>query len=99
MNTATVSVHNDKVKEGNSTDYENFYLIDADGLAYYTSSETLISDIEAITNLIMDEEKPVVGFSVIVKVLPSKNQRQGFMKASLKSIIYDSGEIEYVNIF
>lgn len=93
INTATVQIHNDKVKEGNSTDYENFYVIDSDGIAYYTSSETLVSDIEAITDLVNQEEKPVVGFSIIVKVLPSKSQRQGFMKASLKAIIYESGEV------
>lgn len=91
VNTATVKVHNDKVKEGNSTDYENFYVIDSDGIAYYTSSETLIGDIDAITDLVddeYDEENPAVAFSIIVKILPSKSQRQGFMKASLKAIIY-----------
>lgn len=93
VNTATVQIHNDKVKEGNSTDYENFYVIDSDGTAYYTSSETLVSDIEAITDLANQEDKRVVGFSIIVKVLPSKSQRQGFMKASLKAIIYESGEV------
>lgn len=93
VNTATVKVHNDKVKEGNSTDYENFYVIDSDGIAYYTSSETLVNDIDAITDMVDDEEKPVVGFSIIVKILPSKTQRQGFMKASLKAIIYESGEV------
>ena len=93
VNTATVHVHNDKVKEGNSTDYDNFYLLDSDGVAYYTSSETLISDIEAITELVDDEDKLVAGFTIIVKILPSKTQRQGFMKASLKAIIYETGEV------
>lgn len=93
VNTATVQVHNDRVKEGNSTDYENFYVIDSDGMAYYTSSETLVSDIEAITDLVNQEDKPVAGFSIIVKVVPSKSQRQGFMKASLKAIIYETGEV------
>lgn len=86
-------VFNDMVKDGNS-EYDNYFLIDKDGTAYYTSSETLASDLESITDIMDDDDRKVDSFSIIVKVFPSKNQRQGFMKASLKAIVYEDGEIE-----
>lgn len=92
VNTAVCAVHNDQVKPGNSTDYTNYYLIDSDGVSYYTSSETLYSDIDAIVDLMADEDREVAAFSIVVKEFPSKTQQQGFMKASLKAIIYTDGE-------
>ena len=93
-NLVVTSVHNDKVKEGNSTDYENYFLLDVDGIGYYTSSETLFSDLEAIFKLIEESELKVACVSIIVKEFPSKSQRQGFMKATLKSIVYEDGTVE-----
>ena len=93
-NLVVTSVHNDKVKEGNSTDYENYFLLDLDGVAYYTSSETLFSDLERIFELIDDSDRKVASVSIIVKEFPSKSQRQGFMKATLKSIVYEDGTVE-----
>ena len=93
-NLVVTSVHNDNVKEGNSTDYENYFLLDTDGVGYYTSSETLFSDLEAIFKLIEESERKVASVSITVKEFPSKSQRQGFMKATLKAIIYEDGEIE-----
>ena len=93
-NLVVTSVHNDKVKDGNSTDYENYFLMDVDGIGYYTSSETLFSDLEAIFELIEECERKVASVYIIVKEFPSKSQRQGFMKATLKAIVYEDGEIE-----
>lgn len=96
-NFITCEVHNDAVSRGDK-DYINYFLITAESEMFYTSSDTLAQDIEAICELVSDCEaesgKKVEAFSIRVKEYPSKNNQQGFMKASLKAIIYEGGEIE-----
>lgn len=96
-NFITCEVHNDAISRGDK-DYINHFLVTAEGEMYYTSSDTLAQDIEAICELVSDCEvesgKKVEAFSIRVKEYPSKNNQQGFMKASLKAIIYEGGEIE-----
>lgn len=98
VNVCVCNVHNDMVKDEANVDYKNYFLIDKAGSQYYTSSETLFDDIVAICNLISEAEKEsgkkIEAFSIVVREFPSKKQRQGFMKANLKSIIYEGGEIE-----
>ena len=93
VNFVTCNVYNDKIKDGN-TEYTNYFLMDDGGNLYYSSSETLASDIEAITEILSDDERAVATFSIVVRELPSKTQRQGFMKATLKAIVYADGEVE-----
>lgn len=96
-NFITCAVHNDAISRGDK-DYINHFLVTAEGDMYYTSSDTLAQDIDAICDLVTDCEvesgKKVEAFSIRVKEYPSKNNQQGFMKASLKAIIYEGGEIE-----
>ena len=96
-NFITCEVHNDANSRGDK-DYINHFLVTADGEMLYTSSDTLAGDIEAICELVDDCEaesgKKVEAFTIRVKEYPSKNNQQGFMKASLKAIIYEGGEIE-----
>lgn len=96
-NFITCKVHNDAVSRGDK-DYINYFLVTAESEMYHTSSDTLAEDIEAICELVSDCEaesgKKVEAFSIRVKEYPSKNNQQGFMKASLKAIIYEGGEIE-----
>lgn len=96
-NFITCEVHNDAISLGDK-DYINHFLVTAEGEMYYTSSDTLAQDIDAICDLVTDCEvdsgKKVKAFSIRVKEYPSKNNPQGFMKASLKAIIYEGGEIE-----
>jgi hypothetical protein len=96
-NYITCEVHNDAILRGDK-DYINHFLVTEDGEMYYTSSDTLAQDIDAICELVSDCEaesgKNVEAFSIRVKEYPSKNNQQGFMKASLKAIIYEGGEIE-----
>lgn len=98
VNVCVCNVHNDMVQDEANVDYKNYFLIDKDGSRYYTSSDTLFDDIMAICNLITESEKEtgktIEAFSIVVKQFPSKKQRQGFMKANLKAIIYEGGEIE-----
>lgn len=98
VNVCVCNVHNDMVQDENNIDYKNYFLLDKDGSQYYTSSATLFEDIVAICNLITESEKEtgkkIEAFSIVVKEFPSKKQRQGFMKANLKAIIYEGGEIE-----
>lgn len=98
VNVCVCNVHNDMVQDEANVDYKNYFLIDKDGSQYYTSSDTLFDDIVAICNLITESEKEtgkkIEAFSIVVKEFPSKKQRQGFMKANLKAIIYEDGEVE-----
>ena len=96
-NFITCEVHNDAISRGDK-DYINHFLVTADGEMLYTSSDTLAQDIQAICELVSECEeengKKVEAFSIRVKEYPSKNNQQGFMKATLKAIIYEGGEIE-----
>lgn len=80
-------VHNDKLKDDNK-DYSNIFIMTDDGDVYYSSSETLWSDLEGMLDVFADEEGEVELFDIAVIAVPSKNNQQAFLKARLLDVKY-----------
>lgn len=86
-NVVKTAVHNDKLKE-DSKDYSNIFIMTAEGDVYYSSSETLWSDLEGMLEVFTDEEQEVELFDIAVIAVPSKNNQQAFLKARLLDVKY-----------
>lgn len=86
-NVVKTKVHNDKLKDDNK-DYSNIFIMTADGDVYYSSSETLWSDLEGMLEVFADEEEEVELFDIAVIAVPSKNNQQPFIKARLLDVKY-----------
>lgn len=86
-NVVKTAVHNDKLKE-DSKDYSNIFIMTAEGDVYYSSSETLWSDLEGMMEVFSDEEQEVEMFDIAVIAVPSKNNQQAFLKARLLDVKY-----------
>ena len=80
-------VHNDKLKDDNK-DYSNIFIMTEDGDVYYSSSETLWSDLEGMLEVFADEEEEVDLFDIAVIAVPSRNNQQAFLKARLLDVKY-----------
>lgn len=86
-NVVKTEVHNDKLKDDNK-DYSNIFIMTADGDIYYSSSETLWSDLEGMLEVFADEEEEVELFDIAVISVPSRNNQQAFLKARLLDVKY-----------
>lgn len=86
-NVVKTAVHNDKLKDGNK-DYSNIFIMTADGDVYYSSSETLWSDLDGMMDVFADEEREVEMFDISVIAVPSRNNQQAFLKARLLDVKY-----------
>lgn len=86
-NVVKTAVHNDKLKE-DSRDYSNIFIMTEEGDVYYSSSETLWSDLEGMMEVFGDEEQEVELFDIAVIAVPSKNNQQAFLKARLLDVKY-----------
>ena len=86
-NVVKTAVHNDKLKE-DSRDYSNIFIMTAEGDVYYSSSETLWSDLEGMMEVFGGEEQEVELFDIAVIAVPSKNNQQAFLKARLLDVKY-----------
>lgn len=86
-NVVKTAVHNDKLKE-DSRDYSNIFIMTEEGDVYYSSSETLWSDLEGMMEVFSDEEQEVELFDIAVIAVPSKNNQQAFLKARLLDVKY-----------
>lgn len=86
-NVVKTAVHNDKLKE-DSRDYSNIFIMTAEGDVYYSSSETLWSDLQGMMEVFGDEEQEVELFDIAVIAVPSKNNQQAFLKARLLDVKY-----------
>lgn len=86
-NVVKTVVHNDKLKDDNK-DYSNIFIMTADGDVYYSSSETLWSDLEGMLEVFADEEEEVELFDIAVIAVPSRNNQQAFLKARLLDVKY-----------
>lgn len=86
-NVVKTSVHNDMLKDENK-DYSNIFIMAADGDVYYSSSETLWSDLDGMMNVFADEEQEVEMFDISVIAVPSRNNQQAFLKARLLGVKY-----------
>lgn len=80
-------VHNDKLKDDNK-DYSNIFIMTEDGDVYYSSSETLWSDLDGMLEVFADEEEEVELFDIAVIAVPSRNNQQAFLKARLLDVKY-----------
>ena len=86
-NVVKTAVHNDKLKDDNK-DYSNIFIMTEDGDAYYSSSETLWSDLSGMIDVFADEEEEVEMFDISVIAVPSRNNQQAFLKARLLDVKY-----------
>lgn len=86
-NIVKTSVHNDKLKDENK-DYSNIFIMTAGGDVYYSSSETLWSDLSGMMDVFADEEQEVEMFDISVIAVPSRNNQQAFLKARLLDVKY-----------
>lgn len=87
-NVVKTVVHNDKLKDDNK-DYSNIFIMTEDGDVYYSSSETLWSDLEGMLEVFADEEEEVELFDIAVIAVPSRNNQQSFLKARLLDVKYN----------
>lgn len=86
-NVVKTAVHNDMVNN-DKKDYSNIFIMTAEGDVYYSSSETLWSDLEGMMEVFSDEEQEVELFDIAVIAVPSKNNQQAFLKARLLDVKY-----------
>lgn len=86
-NVVKTAVHNDKLKDDNK-DYNNIFIMTADGDVYYSSSETLWNDLEGMLEVFGDEEQEVEMFDIYIIAVPSRNNQQAFLKARLLDVKY-----------
>ena len=86
-NVVKTAVHNDKLKDDNK-EYSNIFIMTADGDVYYSSSETLWSDLDGMLEVFADEEEEVELFDIAVIAVPSRNNQQAFLKARLLDVKY-----------
>lgn len=86
-NVVKTLVHNDKLKDENK-EYSNIFIMTADDDVYYSSSETLWSDLEGMLEVFADEEEEVELFDIAVIAVPSRNNQQAFLKARLLDVKY-----------
>lgn len=86
-NVVKTAVHNDRVKDDNK-EYSNIFIMTADGDVYYSSSETLWSDLEGMIDVFSDEEQEVALFDISIIAVPSRNNQQAFLKARLIDVKY-----------
>lgn len=86
-NVVKTAVHNDRLKDDNK-DYSNIFIMTADGDVYYSSSETLWSDLDGMMDVFADEEQEVEMFDISVIAVPSRNNQQAFLKARLLDVKY-----------
>lgn len=86
-NVVKTAVHNDNLND-DSKDYSNIFIMTAEGDMYYSSSETLWSDLEGMLEVFADEEEEVELFDIAVIAVPSRNNQQAFLKARLLDVKY-----------
>lgn len=86
-NVVKTAVHNDRLKDDNK-DYNNIFIMTADGDVYYSSSETLWSDLDGMLDVFAEEEREVEMFDISVIAVSSRNNQQAFLKARLLDVKY-----------
>lgn len=86
-NVVKTAVHNDMVNN-DKKDYSNIFIMTAEGDVYYSSSETLWSDLEGMLEVFADEEQEVELFDIAVIAVPSRKNQQAFLKARLLDVKY-----------
>lgn len=86
-NVVKTAVHNDRLKD-DSKDYNNIFIMTAEGDVYCSSSETLWNDLDGMLEVFSDEEREVEIFDIAVISVPSKNNQQPFFKARLLDVKY-----------
>lgn len=69
-----LDVHNEKAKEGNSKDYVKYIVIDKEGTAYTTGSESFFTSLKSIMEE-MEAEAPDEEYSITVYRRESKNYK------------------------
>lgn len=72
----TAAVHNDRVKEGDNTDYE-VYIIISEETGYYTSSPSLLEDAKNMIDITMNTGEYLTGRVTAVR---SKNNSGSYLK-------------------